>query len=303
MHCGPTVDPSPLWDSRKWKNRLPGQVWEQTTATSVHLPLTRKPKPCSEIAKNVNEEGPLETTTLIKTQSTVWQDMNRPLYSGCEKDTVACEHFWKELASWTLHSVIAKKQNRWSTTSFWTATSCSNRDNSYGHRMSQPPTSCGEQWKTFAAPPIPDNMWTEGLSPADRPQKKKKEFKFAVKLSLLPVIYICLHQQKVCLPLTCLPGLKRFHMCIRFYVINWDKIFLATDLIPVLKETRHVQIKTLQICFTIYFTVLVNCVCVQLSVWITWLGRWIRRWWWRLAIKGSHDAGSPAQCPGTTLEL
>ena len=29
MHRGPTVDPSPLWASRKWKSRLPGQVWEQ----------------------------------------------------------------------------------------------------------------------------------------------------------------------------------------------------------------------------------------------------------------------------------
>ena len=38
-HCDPTVDPCPLWDSRKWKNRSPGQVWEQTTATPVHLHL------------------------------------------------------------------------------------------------------------------------------------------------------------------------------------------------------------------------------------------------------------------------
>ena len=34
---------------------------------------------------------PLETTTPQLTQSTVWQDMSRPLYSGCEQDTVACE--------------------------------------------------------------------------------------------------------------------------------------------------------------------------------------------------------------------
>ena len=40
-------------------------------------------------SQDVNGEGPLETTTLLQTQSTVWQDMNRPLYSGCEQDTVS----------------------------------------------------------------------------------------------------------------------------------------------------------------------------------------------------------------------
>ena len=54
-------------------------------------PRTRKPKPCSETDKNVNGKEPLETTTPQLTQSTVWQDMSKPLYSGCEQDTVACE--------------------------------------------------------------------------------------------------------------------------------------------------------------------------------------------------------------------
>ena len=34
-------------------------------------PVTRKPKPCSETVENVNEEEPLETTTILQTQSTV----------------------------------------------------------------------------------------------------------------------------------------------------------------------------------------------------------------------------------------
>ena len=68
-------------------------------------------------------------------------------------DTVACERTWSELASWTLHSAIAKKQNRRSTTSSRTVPSGGNRDTSYGRRMSQPPTSCGERRKTCAAPP------------------------------------------------------------------------------------------------------------------------------------------------------
>ena len=33
-------------------------------------PLTRRPKPCSETDKDVNGEGPLETTTPLQTQST-----------------------------------------------------------------------------------------------------------------------------------------------------------------------------------------------------------------------------------------
>ena len=79
--------------------------------------------------------------------------MSRPLYSGCEQDTVACERTWSESASWTLHSAIAKKQNRRSTTSSRTVPSGGNRDTSYGRRVSQPLTSCGERRKTCAAPP------------------------------------------------------------------------------------------------------------------------------------------------------
>ena len=119
-------------------------------------PLTRKPKPCSETDKNVNGKEPLETTTPQLTQLTVWQDMSRPLYSGCKQDTVACECTWSELASRTLHSASAKKWNRKSTTSSKTAPSGQNRDTSYGCRMSQLPTSCGEWRKTCAAPP---NSW------------------------------------------------------------------------------------------------------------------------------------------------
>ena len=113
-------------------------------------------KPCSETAKNVNGKEPLETTTPLLTQSTVWQDMSRPLYSGCEQVTVACEHTWSEPASWTLHSAVARKRNRWSITSSRTVPSGRNRDTSYARRMSQPPTSCGERWKTCAAP---SNSW------------------------------------------------------------------------------------------------------------------------------------------------
>ena len=82
--------------------------------------------------------------------------MSRPLYSGCEQDTVACERTWSKLASWTLHSGIAKKRNRRPTTSSRTVPSGGNRDTSYGRRMSQPPTKCGERRKICTAPP---NSW------------------------------------------------------------------------------------------------------------------------------------------------
>ena len=108
------------------------------------------------LRKDVNGEEPLETTTPLQTQSTVWQDMSRPLCSGCKQDIVACEHTWSELSSWTLHSAVAKKRNRQSTTFSRTASSGGNRDTSYDCRMSQPPTSCGERQKTCAAPP---NFW------------------------------------------------------------------------------------------------------------------------------------------------
>ena len=47
----------------------------------------------------------------------------------------------------------AKKQNRRPTTCSRTLPSGDNRDTSYGCRMSQPPTSCGERRRTCTAPP------------------------------------------------------------------------------------------------------------------------------------------------------
>ena len=91
-----------------------------------------------------------------QTQSTIWQDTSRPLCLGCKQDTVFCERTWSELASWILHSAIAKKQNRRSTTSSRTVSSGGNRDTIYCRRMSQPPTSHGEWRKTCAAP---SNSW------------------------------------------------------------------------------------------------------------------------------------------------
>ena len=105
---------------------------------------------------NTQDKGQNSSVGSVLTQSIIWQDMSRPLDSGCKQDTVTCKPTRSELASQTLHSVIAKKRNRQSTTSPRTVPSGGNRDTRYGRRMSQPPTSCGEQWKTCAAPP---NSW------------------------------------------------------------------------------------------------------------------------------------------------
>ena len=148
LHRGPTVDADPLLDFRKWKNRSPGQVWEWTNATPILFHLTGSQNPAQKQSKM-----PMETTTPLLTQSTVWQDMSRPLYSGCKQDATAYERTWSELVSRTLYSAIAKTQNRRSTTSSRTVPSGGNKDTSDGRRMSQPPTSCGERRKTCAAPP------------------------------------------------------------------------------------------------------------------------------------------------------
>ena len=52
-----------------------------------------RPTAWSDTYINGPIKEPLETTTPLLIQATVWQDMSRPLYSGCEQeDTVACEH-------------------------------------------------------------------------------------------------------------------------------------------------------------------------------------------------------------------
>ena len=155
MHCGPTVDPSPLWVSRKWKSRFAWLSLGANNCNPCPPPRTRKPKPCSETDKNVHGKKPLRLQPLYwpnQPSGKTWADHCIQAVNS----TLACEHTWSELALWTLHSANAKKQNRRSTTSSRTVTSGGNRDTSYGRRMSQPPTSCGERHKTCTAPP---NSW------------------------------------------------------------------------------------------------------------------------------------------------
>ena len=139
MHCGPTVSRPTV--------RIPG---------NEHWTYQEAPKQ-TKMSMEKSHYWPNQPS------GKTWAE----LYSGCEQDTVACEHIWSESASWTLHSAIAKKQNRRSTTSSRTVPSGGNRDTSYGRRVNG--------GRPAPHHPVHDNMWTEGLSTADRPQKKKKK--------------------------------------------------------------------------------------------------------------------------------
>ena len=104
-------------------------------------------------------------------QSRCGQDMSRPLYSGCEHDTVACEHTWSELASWTLHCGIANKRNSQSTTSSLAETETPVMTaGGVDHQQ-----AFGNGRRLSPHHPIPGSMWTEGISTADWPRRKKKK--------------------------------------------------------------------------------------------------------------------------------
>ena len=186
-----------------------------------------------------------------------WQDVSRPLYSGCEQNTVACERTWSEFSSWTLHSVLAKKQNRRSTTSSRTVPSGGNRD-SYGRRMTQPRTSFRERWKTCAAPP---NSWqhVDWGSKHSRSTAEEEEFnpfwtcfpqltqlcglccleETTAKLvycdSLLQTTAVTIHfllltgQKKLCLT-----TVKRWQLLKNIW--NWNKDYRMSSLLSVLSK-------------------------------------------------------------------
>ena len=72
-----------------------GSKQPQPMSTSTYQEakaLLRNRQKCQwKRATYVNGKDPLETTTLVLTKSTIWQDISKPLYSGCKQDTVACE--------------------------------------------------------------------------------------------------------------------------------------------------------------------------------------------------------------------
>ena len=88
MLCDLKVDSRPLCNSRQWKSRSPYQAWEQTV--HLHLPGSQNPalKQRPQCRRATGDDNP-------STDQINWQDMSRPLYSGCEQDTVACECTWK----------------------------------------------------------------------------------------------------------------------------------------------------------------------------------------------------------------
>ena len=120
------------------------QASNQPTNQPTNQPINQSWWSCRSTPSRGAQQADKRTKALTATAEKRWSP-SRPLYSGCQQDTVACEHTWSELASWTLHSAIAKKQNRRSTTSSRTVPSGGNR-----HQMSQPPTSCWV-WCLFVA--------------------------------------------------------------------------------------------------------------------------------------------------------
>ena len=134
-------------------------------------PLTRKPKPCSEINKNVNGKEPLETTTPLLTHSVDWQDMSRPLYSGCKQNTASTPE-----ANWH-HGLCTLRLQRSRTDDPPHPPGLSHLEETEAPVMAagwvNHQQAVGNGGRPAPHCPIPGNMWTEGLSTADRPQKKK----------------------------------------------------------------------------------------------------------------------------------
>ena len=109
------------------------------------------------------------------TQSTVWQDMSRPLYSSCEQDTVAC---CTPEANWH-HGLCTLRLQR-------SGTDGPPHPPGLSHLAETETPVMATRWVNHQqavgnggrpAPhhPIPGNMWTESLSTADGQQKKKKK--------------------------------------------------------------------------------------------------------------------------------
>ena len=88
----------------------------ETTMISVHLHLPESPNPAPQHKNPV--ENSLWRLQLLYTlsQPTIWLDMSTSLSSGFKLVAAACKHTRGKLTSRTLHSAIAKKQNRLSTT-------------------------------------------------------------------------------------------------------------------------------------------------------------------------------------------
>ena len=144
-------------------------------------PLTRKPKPYSDTVKDANGEGPLETTTPVHIQSTVWQGMSRLLYSACKQDAVVCERTWSKY--W--HGLCTLQLQR-------------SRTDGPPHppglfRLAATETSVmaagwvnhqqavGNGGRPAPHYPVPGIKWTEGQGTADRPQKKKNSLRWYSK--------------------------------------------------------------------------------------------------------------------------
>ena len=126
------------------------------------------------LSKNVNGEELLETTNPLHTQSSVWQDMSRPLYSGCEQTlcpSSAPEVNWHHglCTLWVQRCGADSPPHRQGLFHLAATEMAVLAAGWVNHQ------AAGNSGRPAQHHPIPGSMWTEGLSTADRSQKKKKK--------------------------------------------------------------------------------------------------------------------------------
>ena len=96
MHRGPTVDPGPLWDSRQWKSRSPGQVWEQTTATPVHLHLPGSQNPALKQSKIPMEKSHWRLQPLYRPNQPSGKNRQSTTHQDCSIWWQQRHHLWPQ---------------------------------------------------------------------------------------------------------------------------------------------------------------------------------------------------------------
>ena len=144
MHRGPTVDPGPLWNSKSGSKQL--QPLSTSTYQKAKTLLRNSQR--YQLRKATGDYNP--STDPINRLARHEQTTIFGLGTG------HCSLLAHQKRTGIMDSAIAKKRSRRSTTCSWTVSSGGKRDTSYGRRMSQPTTSCGEGRKTCTSPP---NSW------------------------------------------------------------------------------------------------------------------------------------------------
>ena len=172
MHCGPTVDPGPLRYSMKWKSRSPmsGSKQLQPMSTSTY-----------QKAKTL-----LRNRQKVSIEKSHWR--LQPLYWPNQRSGKTWADYYIQVVNRTLwpasapeanchHGLCTLRLQR-------SGTDGSPHPPGLSHLAETETPVMAARWvnhqvvgnggRPVPHHRIPGNMWTEGLSTADRPQKKKK---------------------------------------------------------------------------------------------------------------------------------